>query len=294
MKISSYEEMENLKIKNKNSFHEINNSLPNSKVDLIIEKNIKLGNEDLLNKIGQKNHEDNSSVSNEDKNIDICVNLNSKINRLEHVESSENENSNTKKDNSNTNIVETKKNYSHDSHEKSKRDIYDYDFLSLSEIDFDREKDFRFFGYMIKKKLDLESDNDFDSIYNYDTGNENVFYVQNGRRIKIRLFLESNKITAFNQMTDFKLKNAKYFPIVNLDLDFLTVKIYLDVESCTFKIFTLGSNEYFSFFIPNKSAFEKIANKVNLLIHNSKGYKTNLFTIALRKEFYKVFLFKIK
>jgi hypothetical protein len=169
-----------------------------------------------------------------------------------------------------------------------KNNIENYDFLSISEIDFESEKDFKFIGFMKKKKIDLESDQDMGYLYKYNSEGENVLYIKNRKKFKIRLFLEINKLTCFNYMTDLNSKNGKFYPIINLDFDYISSKIYIDIENLTFRILTLGYDEIFTFSLQSKTAFQKIVNKINLIIKNSNGYKNNLLSVVKRKEFYKV------
>jgi len=288
MKINSFgSKEESHKINKNNISRETNLSMPNSKVDLIIDKYGKFDQDDYLKKISETNDKENTTTIVLPKNIVFHLN-NNESKKLKEAENSDNWHSNnSKKDNANSNFFGSKKD---NKNEKAEKQNIDYDFLSISDIVFDSEKDFRFIGFMSRKKLELEKDFDMGHIYKYDSGSEKILINLDGRKVKVKLFLEANKFTAFNLMTDFKSGNAKFFPIVNLDFDFISARIFIDVEKKIFRIITLGNDTVFNFTIQNKASFLTIANKVSLLIKNSKGYTNAILSMALRKEFYKVFL----
>lgn len=287
MKINSFELEESQKMNKKNTSRETNLSMPNSKVDLIVDRNGKFDNDDYLKKISETNYKENSTTINFPKTIELNLNKNICEN-LEDEDNSYNIVSNfSKKGKTNENFIECKK---IKTNEVSQKENIDYDFLSLSDIDFHSERDFRFIGFMSRKKLDLKSDFDMGHIFNYDSATESIIMIIEGKKVKVRLFLQANRLTAFNFLTDFKSMNAKFFPIANLDFDFIRANIFIDVEKSIFRIMTFGNDVYFSFSIANKASFQTIANKVNFLIQNSKGYKNAILSVALRKEFYKVII----
>lgn len=297
MKINSFEEEENCKMFKKNTSRETNISMPNSKVDLIIDKNGKFYQDDYLKKISELNEKENLVSINLPKSEDLYLKQKNKCQILKVAESSENRNSNNNyknnifikdKENTNTNLIESQKTIINNNEKSKKENYINYDFLSISDIDFDSEKDFNFIGFMSRKKLDIDNEYSMVNIYNFDSASEAVWLILDGRKIKVRLFLEANKFTAFNHMTDFKRSNAKFFPIVNLDFNFLSSQVFLELEKRLFRIAILGSDTVFTFYVPDKAGFLAIVNKVNLIVQNSKGYKSVILSVALRKEFYKV------
>lgn len=294
------------KIDNKqNVTNELNISLPNNKSDLTNSKKLNSEREQILRKVSEPESDNENTISinilnskpNKPKFLSLDIRSNSKK-KLEFQGNSDN--SNSKKSKDNTNFVETKKNSYEENKTNSNKNNpninnqgknylnFDYDFLSLSDIDFESEKDFQFLGFMAKKKLMLSSTLLARSFYSFNSNAEEIFYINGGKRIKSRLFIEENKLSIFNSSTNFSLQNSKYFPIVNLDFDFITAEMILNIESLSFRIVVLCSEKHFSFYIPDKTVYLSITKKINIIIKNSRGYKVNLVSIPLRKEFYKV------
>ncbi len=284
MKLCVIQDEETVKNKKNQELKDINLSLPNSKIELMIENKLNLEKEEFLKKITVNENENKTLCNNPQKILEICLNSNLKIEEYNKDKVSYS----NKNINPINNYTESKINFVNSNENLKKNNIENYDFLSISEIDFESEKDFKFIGFMKKKKIDLESDQDMGYLYKYNSEGENVLYIKNRKKFKIRLFLEINKLTCFNYMTDLNSKNGKFYPIINLDFDYISSKIYIDIENLTFRILTLGYDEIFTFSLQSKTAFQKIVNKINLIIKNSNGYKNNLLSVVKRKEFYKV------
>jgi hypothetical protein len=180
--------------------------------------------------------------------------------------------------------------------EKSNNKKTKKNFLSLSDIEFEsfiKEKDnknskSKFSIFMNMKKYGKNYQNDL-KIIEYDSIKEEIYLIINKKKIKIRLFIKSNCITAFNFSTNFSLNNSEFYPLINLDFDFLTAEFFVEKNINSINLFILGyNNKKFCFIIPNDKLFEKIIYLIQLILHNSKGYEENILTIVKRKEFYKV------
>lgn len=333
MKISGDINQEiNKKIAEQNISKEINNSLPNSKNDLLTSKTLNLETDDILHRISQFEYKYNGN--NDENSIDIKNDSNNNNNKnsipqvywslktksnpnniIKIIESSED--STSKESKENTNFIESKnaisfkeknllsENKSNNNNNKSADDDNTntnnfnsinnhnnseyFKTLSISDIQIDAKRELRFSELMERKKKELFSiDYVTNNLYKYDSKQSQINYNEAKKKIKIRLFLEENKLTAFNSSTNFSLKSYKYFPLVNLDFDFLTAELLMDTEDLNLRIVVLASNRAFTFNIPDENHFFSIANKINTIIKNSKGFTANLLGITLRKDFYKV------
>jgi hypothetical protein len=180
--------------------------------------------------------------------------------------------------------------------EKSNNKRIKNNFLSLSEIEFDcfilendnKKRKSNFSLFMDMKKYEDNYQKDI-KIIEYDSNKEDIYLLIDKKKIKIRLFLKSNCLTAFNFLTNFSIKNSDFYPLINLDFDFLSAEFLVEKNTNSINLFILGyNNKKFSIIIPNNNLFEKLIYILQLIIYNSKGYQRNILTIVKRKEFYKV------
>ena len=271
----------------------------NEEIQNIINKNLKdLENNPLPENIKEtrkifKNLEIIKIITNEYNEKDDISEEKEKINKIEFeidkILKINSENSISNKEKS-TNFIYTKKSPSKNN--KKKIDNYLCDYLSLSDIDIESDLiSFNFKKFISKIQTKNSMDYNIENLINLDSGNEEIFYYDNSNKIKSRIFLEKNKITVFNFSTNFTLRNAKFFPILNLDFDFLTIDLIMDLKNLKFRICILGNDKEFKFHIPNEDFFLKVSNKIYLILQNSNGYKNNLISICLRNDFFRVIFF---
>jgi hypothetical protein len=109
-----------------------------------------------------------------------------------------------------------------------------------------------------------------------------------GKGIEVILTIKNQSIAAFNKNTDFSVVSGEYFPIMFLNFNSVSAALFINQEKLRCKICVLGSKKAFLFEIPNKTFFEYFTNVLNNIIKNSFGNKTNLHSITLRKDYYKV------
>lgn len=275
MNINSFNDNEKNKLNNRST--NISNTNPNSNIELMLGRDV----EDVFKYLTEN---ENKEIDKKEINIKKKENLIK--NYFNNYENHISENSNSKKDN--TNYIESKKSVSQD---KSERNDLE---LSLSQIEFEYERDYKFYTFMYYKKYNLRHEYDLEDNLCFDTNKEDICIFDENKKIKCRIFMEQNKISVFNSQTNFLSKNSKHFPILNLDFDFLTSNFLMDIENLILRICIVGHDKVFKFQISNKKFYNIFSCRLNLIIQNSEGYKKCLVSVCLRKDFYKVNFLNVK
>ena len=275
MNINSFNDNEKNKLNNRSTNISITN--PNSNIELMLGRDV----EDVFKYLTEN---ENKEIDKKENNIKNKENITQNyFNKYENYNS---ENSNSKKDN--TNYIESKKSLSQDKSEQNDLE------LSLSQIEFEYERDYKFYTFMYYKKYNLRHEYEIEDNFILDTNKEEIYIFDGNKKIKCRIFMEQNKISVFNIQTNFFSKNSKHFPIINLDFDFLTSNFLMDLENLIFRICIVGHNKVFKFHIPNIKFYNIFSCRLNLIIQNSEGYKKCLVSVSLRKDFYKVNFLNVK
>ncbi len=104
---------------------------------------------------------------------------------------------------------------------------------------------------------------------------------------KVKLILESNKLTAFDNVQDENAENI-YFPLLVLNFDQITAEVSVIPDSNKFTIYVLGSKKVFQFRAEKREIFKNLLYYLNYFINSSNGSRTNLLGVSLRNDFYKV------
>lgn len=110
----------------------------------------------------------------------------------------------------------------------------------------------------------------------------------NNMETQVIIKMTKNSIVAFNINTNFSLYSGDYFPICYLNFDSVSTEVILNPVNLTIKICVLGSEKFFVFIFANKTFYELFAFTLSSVVSQSLGYNTNLYSLCLRKDFYKV------
>jgi len=122
---------------------------------------------------------------------------------------------------------------------------------------------------------------------------ENKTDYNDDKSIKVLIKLNYPSIKAYNIKTDFSVISSEYFPIMSLNFDTVSAQLFIDKITQICKICVLGSEKVFILKFINKDFFNNFSCVLDSIIRKSIGYNTNLYCIAIRKDFYKVnFLFQ--
>ena len=109
----------------------------------------------------------------------------------------------------------------------------------------------------------------------------------------IKLKLEYCRIVCSNLKERHKIINNQEIilrPLLCLDFNQVSAKIFVNRTKKQFKIMVLGCKEKFKFKTKSEGVFDSLLVYLNYYISISKGSKDNLLGISLRKDFYKVIL----
>jgi len=118
---------------------------------------------------------------------------------------------------------------------------------------------------------------------------EGIFYK------KVKIILESNKLTAFEKLLENDNKNQQNLnnPVLVLNFDQITAEVSVLPDTNKFTIYVLGCKRVFQFRTEKKEIYKTVLYYLNYFINTSIGSRTNLLGVSLRNDFYKVIIFMI-
>jgi len=130
--------------------------------------------------------------------------------------------------------------------------------------------------------LNFESDFQYESTsFEFSTG---YFY----SNVKVKL--EYCRIICSSLKEKHKIINNKEIilrPLLCLDFNLVTAKVYVNRPKKEFRIMVLGCKEAFKFRVKSDSVLDTFLIYLNYYVSISKGAKQNLLAVSLRKDFYK-------
>ena len=108
---------------------------------------------------------------------------------------------------------------------------------------------------------------------------------------EVKLKLEYCRIICSSLSEKHKTINNKeiiFNPVLCLDFNQVTAKVFVNKSKKEFKIMVLGCKEVFKFRAKSEAVLESFLIYLNFYISISKGDKQNLLGVSLRPNFYKV------
>lgn len=107
---------------------------------------------------------------------------------------------------------------------------------------------------------------------------------------KVKMILESNKLTAYDKLQETQTKNIQniYSPLLVLNFDQITAEVSVIPESNKFTIYVLGCKRVFQFRSDKKEIYKTVLYYLNYFLKTSIGSRTNMLGVSLRNDFHKV------